>query len=73
MEWHHSRRVSPGTTRVREGHHIAKGGGKYCTEGRKMMRYVPEQSLGWGGEGNQEKNMGGFQGRPIQRKFGAEE
>ena len=27
---------------------------------------LPEQSLGWGGEGDQEKNMGGVQGRPIQ-------
>ena len=47
--------------------------GEDCRERSKMMCYVPEQLLGWGGEGEPEQNIGGVQGRPIQRKFGAEE
>ena len=59
MEGHQSRRGLPVTTRVREGQHTAKGGGQDRREGRNMMHYVPEQSLDWGGEGEQEKNIGG--------------
>ena len=66
MEVNHNRRGSPGATEVRKGQHITKVGGQDHREGKKLMRYVPEQILGWGGEGNQEKNIGGAQGRPIQ-------
>ena len=66
MEGHQSRMGSPVTTRVSEGQHIAKGGGQDRREGRNMMRYVPEQSLGWGGEGKQGKNIGDVQWRSIK-------
>ena len=66
MEGYHIIRVSPVTTRVREGKHITKGGGQDQREVENMILYVPEQSLGWGGEGEEEKNIGGVQGIPIQ-------
>ena len=38
-----------------------------------LTGHLPEWSLGWRGEGNQEKNMGDIQGRLRQQTFGSEE
>ena len=47
---------SPGDTGVKEVQHINKGGGQERMELRKIMHYLPEQILGWGGEGDQKKS-----------------